>query len=297
MKITGREHVVGFMFIAPLLLLFAVFLVYGFYFIVNASFYDQTLSFRDATFVGWDNYVTALSDDRFLRSIANNLAYSAAAIVISLSVGFLVSVVLSMGIRGSKLLGSLFFIPSFMPLALIAMVFSIMLEFRFGTLNQLLHGIGLDFLAQRWLSDPTLAYMSIISISVFLIGLPMMYYNADMTTINAGILEAAVIDGAGLGRMLWNVMFPLLKNAHKTIILSTLLGSFREFERVFLLTQGGPAGTTENSSVYIYSFARSAGANIGYVCAASVIVLLIALGISVIQLIAYRPRTGKGGRA
>lgn len=72
-----------------------------------------------------------------------------------------------------------------MPLALIAMVFSIMLEFRFGTLNQLLHGIGLDFLAQRWLSDPTLAYMSIISISVFLIGLPMMYYNADMTTINA----------------------------------------------------------------------------------------------------------------
>lgn len=296
MRIRAKEHAAGYLFIAPLLVLFAVFLLYGFYFIVHASFFNETLSFRDAKFVGWDNYRVAFADGRFLFSIVNNLVFSAAAILIALTVGCLVSVVLNMGIKGSRFLGALFFIPSFMPLALIAMVFSIMLEYRFGTLNVLLRDVGLDFLAQRWISDPQLAYLSVISISVFLIGLPMMYYNADMTTINPGILEAAVIDGAGLGRIIWNILFPLLKNAHKTIILSTLLGSFREFERVFLLTQGGPAGTTENSSVYIYSFARSAGANIGYVCAASVIVLLIALAISFIQLLAYRTGRGKGAR-
>jgi len=296
MKIKAKEHVTGYLFVAPLLVLFAVFLLYGFYFIVHASFFNETLSFRDAKYVSWDNYRMAIEDSRFLHSIVNNLAFAAAAIVISVSVGCVISVVLSIGIKGSKFLGALFFIPSFMPLALIAMVFSIMLEYRFGTLNGLFHGIGLDFLAQRWLSDPKLAYMSVISISVFLIGLPMMYYNADMTTIDSSILESAVIDGAGLGRMMWNILFPLLKNAHKTIILSTLLGSFREFERVFLLTQGGPAGTTENTSVYIYSFARSAGANIGFVCATSVIVLLIALSISVVQLLAFRTKAGKGGR-
>ncbi|MFC5529378.1 carbohydrate ABC transporter permease [Cohnella yongneupensis] len=297
MKIKARQHATGYLFVAPLLVLFAVFLLYGFYFIIHASFFNETLSFHDAKFVGWNNYRIAIEDSRFIHSIVNNLVFSAAAIAISLTVGCVISVVLSIGIKGSRLLGALFFIPSFMPLALIAMVFSIMLEFRFGTLNELLRNVGMDGMAQRWLSDPNLAYVSIMSISVFLIGLPMMYYNADLTTINTGVLEAAVIDGAGLGRMLWHILFPLLKNAHKTIILSTLLGSFREFERVFLLTQGGPAGTTENSSVYIYSFARSAGVNIGYVCAASVIVLAIALCISVIQLLAYRTKTGKGRRA
>ncbi|BBI35859.1 carbohydrate ABC transporter permease [Cohnella abietis] len=296
MKIKAREHATGYLFVTPLLVLFAIFLFYGFYFIIQTSFFKETLSFRDAEFVGWENYRMVIEDSRFLYSIVNNLVFSAAAIVIGVSVGCLVSVVLSIGIRGSKFLGALFFIPSFMPLALIAMVFSIMLEYRFGTLNQLLHGIGLDFLAQRWLSNPEMAYLSVISISVFLIGLPMMYYNADMTTINSGILEAAVIDGAGLGRMMWNILFPLLKNAHKTIILSTLLGSFREFERIFLLTQGGPAGATENTSVYIYSFVRSAGANIGFVCAASAIVLLIALSISVVQMLAFRTKARKGGR-
>lgn len=290
MKMKMREHIAGYLFVAPLLALFAFFLVYGFYFIVQNSFFNQTLSFVDAEYVGWNNYLMVIEDTRFLRSIFNNLVFAAAAILISLFVGFMVSIVLSMGMKGSKFLGALFFIPSFMPLALIAMVFSIMLEYRFGTLNQLFHSVGLDFLAQRWLSDPELAYMSVISISVFLIGLPMMYYNADMTTIDSSILEAAVIDGAGLGKMMWSVLFPLLGNAHKTIILSTLLGSFREFERVFLLTQGGPAGMTENTSVYIYSFARSAGANIGFVCAASVIVLIIALGISFIQLLVYRTK-------
>lgn len=296
MKIKAREHIAGYLFVTPLLILFAFFLLYGFYFISSMSFFHTTLSFRDAEYIGWDNYKMVLEDSRFLRSIVNNLVFAAAAIIISVSVGFIVSIILSMGIKGSKFLGALFFIPSFMPLALIAMVFSIMLEYRFGTLNQLFHSIGLDFLAQRWLSDPQLAYMSVISISFFLIGLPMMYYNADMTTIDTSILESAVIDGAGIGRMMWNILFPLLSNAHKTIILSTLLGSFREFERVFLLTQGGPAGATENSSVYIYSFARSAGANIGFVCAASVVVLIIALSISVIQLLIYRKQDRRGGR-
>lgn len=296
MKIKVREHAAGYLFVAPLLVLFAVFLLYSFYFIFHTSFLNETLSFQDAKYVGWDNYRMAIEDSRFLRSIINNLVFSAAAIVISVSVGFAISVALNMGIKGSKFLGALFFIPSFMPLALISMVFSIMLEYRFGTLNQLFHGIGLDFLAQRWLSDPELAYMSVISISVFLIGLPMMYYNADMATIDASILESAVIDGAGPVRMMGSILFPLLKNAHKTIILSTLLGSFREFERIFLLTQGGPAGTTENTSVYIYSFARSAGANIGFVCAASAIVLVIALGISVVQMLAFRTKEGIGGR-
>ena len=65
-----------------------------------------------------------------------------------------------------------------------------------------------------------------------------MYYTADLTTISRSILEAATIDGAGMKDQLLLIIFPVLKNTHKTIILSMLLGGFREMERVYLMTDG-----------------------------------------------------------
>lgn len=171
-----------------------------------------------------------------------------------------------------------------LPIALMAAVFSSMLEFKSGLVNQLLRGVGLDFLAQSWLADPKLAIFSVSSISVFLIGIPIMYYTADLTTISDSVLEAATMDGAKTRHQLFLVIYPMLKNTHKTIILSMLLGGFREMERVFLMTDGGPGGKTEIIGTYIYRATRSAGSNIGLVCAAAIIVLVVALIISFIQL-------------
>ena len=111
-----------------------------------------------------------------------------------------------------------------------------------------------------------------------------MYYTADLTTLNKSVLEAATIDGATMRHQLFFIIYPMLKNTHKTIILSMLLGGFREMERVFLMTDGGPGGSTEIIGTYIYRATRSAGSNIGLVCAASVIVLIVAFVISFIQL-------------
>jgi ABC-type sugar transport system permease subunit len=84
--------------------------------------------------------------------------------------------------------------------------------------------------------------------------------------------------------MLFMILFPLLKHTHYTVILSLVLSCFREFERVYLLTNSGPGGYTEITGTYIFNFSRSAGSNIGMVCAASIIILAIAFGISFVQL-------------
>lgn len=135
-----------------------------------------------------------------------------------------------------------------------------------GIVNQILRGVGLGALAQRWLADPKLAMGAVCSVSIFMIGIPIMYYTADLTTISRSILEAATIDGAGMKDQLLLIIFPVLKNTHKTIILSMLLGGFREMERVYLMTDGGPGGCTEIIGTYIYRATRSAGSNIGLVC-------------------------------
>lgn len=282
-KRKNKHNLPAIFFLLPLAIFYSVFYIYSFYFLISTSLLETGISLRDPVFVGLRNYYLLFTHDQFYTAIFNTLIFAGVAILAGLTVGFFLAVVLSLKIKGSRFFYAVFFLPSLMPMALVASVFSVMLEYRFGSLNELLRILGLEALTQRWLADPTWAYISVIAIFVYIIGLPIMYYTADISTLNISLLEAAVVDGANTFQIFRLVLFPLLKGAHKTIILSLLLGSFRAFEIVYLSTRGGPSGTTEISGTYLYTFATS-GLNVGYVSAASVIVLLIALGISYVQI-------------
>jgi len=283
-KSQKRNNRAGFLFLLPLIVIFIGLLGYSFYFLSVNSFRDVTITFRHTEFTGLANYKTVLTDLKFWRSLLNTFILSAANIFCGLTFGFFIAIVLNFKMKGKRFFHALFFIPSMLPIALMAAVFSSMLEYKNGIINQLLRGVGLDVLAQRWLADPRLAIFSVCSFSVFLIGIPIMYYTADLTTISDSVLEAATMDGAKTRHQLFLVIYPMLKNTHKTIILSMLLGGFREMERVFLMTDGGPGGKTEIIGTYIYRATRSAGSNIGLVCAAAIVVLIVAFLISFIQL-------------
>lgn len=274
----------GYLFLLPLLIIFIGLLGYSFYFLLSNSLRDVTITFRQSEFVGLKNYETIIKDKTFWRSLLNTFVLSTANIFCGLTIGFMVSIVLNFRIQGKRFFHALFFIPSMLPIALMATVFGSMLEYRSGIVNVILRGAGLEVLAQRWLADPRLAIWAVCTVSIYLIGIPIMYYTADLTTLNKSVLEAATIDGATMRHQLFFIIYPMLKNTHKTIILSMLLGGFREMERVFLMTDGGPGGSTEIIGTYIYRATRSAGSNIGLVCAASVIVLIVAFVISFIQL-------------
>jgi len=245
------------------------------------------LSFRNAKPVGFQNYFLVLTHDLFYQAVLNTFVFAGILVLASLTLGFGLAVTSSFKIPGRELFFSIFMLPTLIPASLIASVFASMLENRYGNLNELLRTIGLGALAQRWLVDPQLAYMAVISIFVYLIGLPILYYTADLSTIDTSVIEAAIIDGAGTIQLFRLILFPLLSNAHKTVIVTTFLSIFRAFEIVYLFTGGGPSNETDITGTYIYTFMRT-GNNIGYVSAASVIVLLLALVFSVIQLRLYR---------
>lgn len=287
-----KNNKAGYLFLLPLIIIFIGLLGYSFYFLIGNSFRYITITFKHARFTGLTNYKTILNDFKFWHSILNTFFLSAANIFCGLTLGFIVAVILNFKLKGKRFFHALFFIPSMLPIALMATVFGSMLEYKNGIVNNILRTVGLGGLAQRWLADPKLAMWAVCSVSIFLIGIPVMYYTADLTTISSSVLEAATIDGAGMGQQLMLVIFPVLKNTHRTIILSMLLGGFREMERVFLMTDGGPGGSTEIVGTYIYRATRSAGSNIGLVCAAAVLILIIAFIISFIQL----SLTSKDGR-
>lgn len=284
---------VALIFLAPLLVMYAVYFGYSIVFLVRTSFTKVSITFFDSVDVGWRNYQQLVTDPAFLRAIVNNVVYAGISIAAALTIGFFIAVALATGVRAKRLFYLIFLLPALMPVSLVATLFGSMLEQRFGVVNTTLRGVGLDGLAQPWLTEPGLAFGVVAVIFCYLIGLPIMYYTADLSALPVDALEAALIDGAGTFRIMRSVIYPMMRSTHITIVLALLLGSFRALEVVLFSTQGGPGHTTEIVGSFLYRFETSSGPTIGYVSAASTIVLIIALVVSVVQLVVARPRKGR----
>ncbi len=286
--LTRKPDPLGFViFFGPLFIFYAVFYLFSFLFLIRTSFQDVSLSLRNAIDIGWTNYRLLIEDPRFLEALKNNFVFASAAILAAMTIGFFIAIALWAGVRGRGFFYAAFLLPSLMPIALVASVFRTMLEARFGAVNEFLREIGLEALTRRWLVDPDLAYGVIIIMFVYLIGLPLLYYTSNLAVVNTSVLESAVLDGAGPFRIIYGILYPLMKNTHKTVTLSTVLISFRAFDIVFFSTGGGPAGRTEITGTYVYNFTTS-GTNVGFASAAAVVVLLISLVVSAVQLRIYR---------
>lgn len=278
------------LFLSPLVVVYAVYFIYSIVFLAQTSTQRVGISLLRPVAVGFENFVLLFSDPVFGQSILNNLVFAAISIIAALTIAFFIAVSLSTGVRGRKIFYLVFLLPALMPVSLVATIFGAMLQERFGMLNETLRFLGLGELSQSWLTTPGLAYASVAVIFVYLIGLPVMYYTADLSALPTSALEAALLDGAGTFRIMRSIIFPMMKTTHITVILALLLGSFRALEQVLFSTDGGPGSTTEIVGTYLYGYTNSGGKTIGFASAASVVVLLIALVISLVQMYATRTR-------
>jgi raffinose/stachyose/melibiose transport system permease protein len=271
-------------FLAPLLIFYAVYYLYAFGFLVDMSTKQTSLSFVDVTEVGWRNFTLVLTDSAFHTAVLNNLIFAAVSIGAALTLGFFLAVSLASGVRMRRMFYVVFLLPSLIPLSLFATVFGRMLETDEGAFNQVLRHLGLD---QDWLGSTGPAYAALFLLLVYLIGLPIMYYTSDLATVNTAVLESAMIDGAGTWQMYRLILFPMLRNTHKTVILSVLLGSFRAFDVVYFSTKGEPGGRTAITGTYLYNTTLGEG-RVGYASAAAILVLVFALAISAVHLLVQR---------
>ncbi|WP_410812656.1 carbohydrate ABC transporter permease [Micromonospora sp. 067-2] len=278
------------LFLGPLLVVYLGFFGYGFWFLARTSTTRVSLSFVNSVDVGANNYRLLLANETFRRAVLNNLLFGAVSIAAALTIAFFVAYAISVGLGPKKLLYVLFIVPALMPLSLVSTIFGSMLQQQFGALNQTLTAVGLERLAQPWLTEPGLAFASVAAIFCYLIGLPIMYYTADLSVYPTDTIEAALLDGAGTFRIMRSVVYPMMTATHLTVILSLLLGSFRALEVVLFSTGGGPAGSTEIVGSFLYRFSTDPGPRTGFVAAGAVAILLVAFVIALVQLAVTRPR-------
>ena len=278
---------IGYIFILPALLLLTLFMYRSFFMVVKQSFYLWNgFDVSTAKYIGIDNYLRLFKDKNFYTILRNSLGFAGFATFFNVFLGFGLATILSLRIRGKRFFSTIFFFPSVVSGALMAVAFTALLDRDFGTLNGFLKSIGADFLVKDYLGTGASAFTTVGMISAFFIGTSMLFYMAGISSIDGSIMEAAAVDGANLMTIATKIMFPMLSNVHKTITVTAILTAFRSFDLIWLLTRGGPGYSTEVAGTYVYKLITETD-QVSYGVAMSTVLIAIALLLSIVQIKMY----------
>jgi multiple sugar transport system permease protein len=222
---------------------------------------------------GLDNYVTLLSDDRFLKALRNTFFYTIVSVPIGLAIALGLATALNTKVRGIAFIRTAYFLPVVTSTIAIALVWQYIYSANAGLLNEVLGVFGIP--AQKWLSDPTLAMPSIIAMSIWQgLGVNVIIFLAGLQGIPADLLDAASADGAGTWARFRHVTLPLLTpSIFFTGVLSMIAG-FQVFDQIFVLVKPRPTDATITVVYFIYENGFKFF-KMGYASAASWILFLI----------------------
>ena len=234
-------------------------------------------------FVGIDNYVKLLGDDRFQKALRNTAFYTAVSVPVGLLLALGLASALNQQIRGIAWIRTAYFLPLVTSATAIALVWLWMYS-PTGLLNDILGVFGIP--PQRWVSDPTLAMPSIIAMSVWQ-GLPanVIIFLAGLQAIPSEYYDAAGVDGAGRWNRFRQITLPLLTPSIFFTGILSLIGAFQVFDQVYVMANPGKPSEATITLVYFIYESGFRNFKMGYAGAASWIMFLI---VAVATLIYFR---------
>lgn len=268
----------------PALLTMLFMTVYPMLSTVYYSFTDFRLLRKNIRFIGLKNYADLLTNEYFLASVWNTIKFTVLSVMFEIALGFLMALYVNSlkSIRMQKFMRTAFLIPYLVPTVTAALGWRMMLSPNYGIINELFTALNIP--VHNWFRDIDTAFGTLVVIDVWQ-NAPFVFLlvYAAMQTIPQDQYKAARVDGAGTFAQIWHITIPNLKTALTLCALLRTIDTFRIFDKVNLLTGGGPAGSTTTITQYIYmSGIKSLKFGIGSACA--VIMTLIVLALSGIYI-------------
>lgn len=249
--------------------------------------------------VGLDNYRKALSDPIFLKAIRNSVKFALFVVPIQSTLGLYLALLVNSKIKGSKFFRSAFYFPSIASSAAITTLF-IFLMAPDGVFNKVLQFFGIDtanlFNQGAWLSDSRTALYSIIGLNAWTTsGTMMLFYLANLQTVDSQFAEAAVMDGASRRQVFWYITMPLLKPAHLFVVATGMIGALQLYDQAILAggADGSPDYSLMTMVLYIYN-ACFRKFEFGYASAIGVILFVIIFSLTVLQKSLFGSAAWKG---
>jgi ABC-type sugar transport system permease subunit/ABC-type glycerol-3-phosphate transport system substrate-binding protein len=259
-------------FLAPSLLHLTVFVLTPIVFAGYLSIHRWDVVVSDKPFVGLDNFRELFSDQSFLNALKNTLLYTL-NVPMSMVLALAVALMMNQRVKGIALLRALYFLPSVTSFVAIALVWMWIYHPTFGVANFLLHLVGLA--PSAWLNSTSTAMISVMIFSIWLgLGYQMIIFLAGLQGIPEELHDAARIDGSGSWNRFWHITLPLLKPTTFFILITSLISSFQVFTSIYVMTAGGPVGSTD---VIVYHIYQSAWEQLrmGYASAMSWVLFVI----------------------
>jgi multiple sugar transport system permease protein len=281
----NSERVAPYLLVAPVLLILLVFRIYPLLLGVNFSFTgDRELN---GVFIGFDNYVTLLGDERF-QAAARNVLVVLLFVPVEVFVAGILATFIFLKTPGHRFYRSVYFLPVVLSPIIIGAIFNIVLSAN-GPLNGIASSVGLPTV--DWLGQTLTALPSVLGVHVWAtFGMAMVIFLAGLSTLDAELLDAAKIDGANLRQTIIHVIIPGLSQTIVFVFVTTTIGMLTGlFGLLYTMTAGGPGAASYLPEFLIWKLngeARPALAS-----AASVFLLLIVLVIGLIQIRVLRRAT------
>jgi raffinose/stachyose/melibiose transport system permease protein len=270
-----KNRIYPFYFSIGATLLYSLFIVIpglmGIYF----SFTDWSRYSDEVHFIGFDNFALIFSKQNYWHSISNTLIFTVVTITLKTVIALMLALLLTKGLkRFYDFHRVIIYLPAILPMIVVGIVFRSILHPSTGVLNLFLREIGLDFLAQRWLTNPDIALYSVISVDTWKgVGFIMVILIAGLQVIPAEYYEAAQIDGASKWDALREITLPLLVPTLTVTTVLNLLYGLKVFDVVWVLTNGGPGYATE--TVYTVVFKEFSKGRYGVSTALSTLLFVI----------------------
>lgn len=234
-------------FLVGALLLYAVFIVVPGLIGVFYSFTDWSSIPGPINFVGLDNFKTIFSSgENYSIAIKNTLIFTVVTVIFKTVLGLLLALVLAEGIKGKNVHRAIIYMPAILSMLVTGLIFKSVLNPETGLLNTFLGAVGLTPLQQQWLTDPSIAFGSIIAVDIWRgTGYIMTILLAGLQSIDKSYYEAASIDGANWWVQLKSITIPLLMPSITVTTVLNLFYGLKVFDIVYALTNGGPGHVTE----------------------------------------------------
>ncbi|WP_081844713.1 carbohydrate ABC transporter permease [Cellulomonas sp. URHE0023] len=250
--------------------------------------------------VGLDNYRALLHDEQFWTSFRNSISMIVAMVIIPTLIGLLLASVLfdylgkKFGSRSASVLRASYYLPQILPVAVAGVLWNWILNAQTGALNEVLRSLGVDN-PPNWLGSPTTAMPTVMLVLVWVqIGYPVVIFMSALQRVDPELYEAAELDGAGWGRRFRAITIPQIKPETFVVVLTCTVAALKVFGPIYVLTRGGPEGSTLVPSYYSYLnfFDKS---KVGYGAAvANVLTLVIVIAAGLILVAQARSERKEG---
>lgn len=280
-KIKKSNRLTGYLFLLPNICGFLIFTLIPVIISFGLSFTNWD-GFREIEFVGISNFIEMFQNKTFQISFINTLYFMIFSVPMTLILALLVAIALKEKIKGLKVFRTAFFLPYLSATVAVAVVWQLIFHPAMGPLNAFLQTIGFNN-PPRWLSSSDWALIAVIIVSIWkFIGYYMVIFLAGLQGIPDYLYEAAEIDGASKLQQFFKITIPMLSPTIFFSLIIAIINSFKVFDQIYILTEGGPGRATNVLAYTIYNEAF-VKYKFGYASAMAYVLFIMIMIVTLIQ--------------